>query len=123
MTKDEVLESISNILKQYNEEGIDGEPISIDCDVSFAVSCRYRWYGDKFDAIRHKYDPAFLAVVKELTDKGYSVGYGAKLKPRQVLDSECDAEEYHITIYGADPGFKEYKGYKVGHATRPPIFI
>ena len=124
MTGDEVLKAVASILSQYYEEDIDGEPISIDCDLAFATSCRYRWYGNKFDNLRHNYDPNFLAVVEELRAQGYSAGYGAKLKPRMVVDADCEAEEYHITIYGdCPPPFNEYKGYKVGHSTRPPIFI
>lgn len=123
MTSEEVLKAIADVLKQYNEPDCDGEPITIGCDIVIAGSMRYRFDGDKFNRTQFKYDPAFLAVVQELKDKGYSVGYGAKLKPRQVVDDDCEAEEYHITIYGPDAGFNEYKGYKVGYRTSPPTFV
>lgn len=128
MNSDEVLKAIAAILAQYKEEDIDGEPIPVDCDIRFAGSCHYRWYGDKFDHLRYKVDPAFTAAVDELKAKGYSVGYG--YGPKETIESmlkrsdEVKPDSYYIVIYGEEhPGFTEYKGYKVGHRTRPPTFI
>jgi len=125
MNKDQLLSRIDELLKQYFEPDIEGDPVDIDCDVIFAKGVVYRWNRDKgFDIPRADFSPEFEQAVKELQDQGYAVGYSYKNNFPWWAERRT-ASDYVIIIYSPDEEvpFKEYNGFPVRRRKNPPVFV
>ena len=123
MTSEELCAEMCALLKRYNEEDIDGNPVKLECLVSFnGVS--YELNNGSF-ILRTAEAPAeFLEVVKEVEGiLGRSIGYGLTYEENSIFYGVGKVKVCYMIVYGEAPPFIEYKGYKIEHRKSFPTFI
>jgi hypothetical protein len=123
MTSEELMEAVKGLLKKYNEEDPYGEPIQLECLMSFnGVSYEYK--DGEFEIRRTQHTDAFKKAQKEFEQMiGRSTGSSMRFKPDSIVYGIGQIAEEEIVVYGEKPPVKEYKGYKVSHRTSFPTFI